>query len=213
MGKDLDSKVERRFYVLGMNETSKTLKLDGQADDRSLVHIVRFVDGYSVGWKFCLREELREMLDIRAADRVGFSASERVFFQGKQYCFSAGHLIYDCREAYERKWEDALKVVRYAVQVVAGIPAGFVKTKEYRTMDAVAVNEDGRLSAEPALIEYTRRKMGYGEVELSLLKNNAGQGLVEIGRYKTDQEKFVSFLQSGVLRDFSGTVMFSEWVN
>lgn len=196
-----------------MNEAKKTLKLDGQADDRSLVHIVRFVDGYSVGWKFCLREELREMLDIRSAERVGFSASERVFFQGKQYCFAAGHLIYDCREAYERKWEDALKVVRYAVQVVSAIPAGLVKTKEYRTPEAVAFSEDGRLASEPALIEFTRRKMGYGELEVSLLKNNLGLGLREIGRFKTDQEKFVSFLQSGVLRDFSGSVISSECSN
>jgi hypothetical protein len=193
-----------------MIEGIKSLKLEGQADDRSLVHIVRFVDGYSVGWSFCLREELREMLDIRAADRVGFSSSETVYFQGKQYCFAAGHLIYDCREAYERKWEDALKVIRYAVQVVSAIPAGYVKTKEYRTTEAVGFSEDGKLASEPAIVEFTRRKMGYGEVELSLLKNNSGLGLREIGRFKTDQEKFISFLQSGILRDFSGAVLSSE---
>jgi hypothetical protein len=55
--------------------------------------------------------------------------------------------------------------------------------------------------------------MGYGEVELSLLKNNSGLGLREIGRFKTDQEKFISFLQSGILRDFSGAVLSSECAN
>jgi hypothetical protein len=193
-----------------MSDTAKILKLDGFPEERSLVHMVQFVGGYSVGWRFCLREELREMLDIKPAERVGLNPAERSLFQGKQYCFSAGHLIYDSREAYELQWGEALRVVRYAVQVISAIPAAYLKTRECKTLAPVQLLEDGKPSAEPWTIEYTRRRLSYGEVEMSLMKNKDGSGLAEVGRFRTDQEKFVAFLQTGILRDFSGAVLSTE---
>ena len=194
---------------MSTNETDE-LRLEGFSDERSLVTIAQFVNGYTVGWRFYLREEYRETLDIRKTPWVGYEGPELPYSQGRNFCFAAGHIVYDTPKATEGVWKEALQHIRFAVQVVSATPAGLVKTKEFQTEGPVAVMEDNKPAKLRKLI-YKRERMSWGNVEFALLKNKSDcSGLREIGRYKTDQEKFVSFLQTGVLRGSTGSVVETE---
>lgn len=187
------------------------LRLEGFTDERTFFHIVQFVDGFSVGWRFCLPEQFKEVLDIKRADWVGLGEGDRPFVQGRCFTFEAGHTIHDCREAYTQSWTDALKIIRYSVQVVGAAPSAVIAVKDYRTDGEIGVIEDGKAMKDRCQIEFKKKKISWGTVELKLLKKKPdGSGLYEVGHFSTDQEKFVAFLQSGVLRDSLGRIISKE---
>lgn len=197
---------------LNLELQAEELKLDGFAEDRSLVCIAKFVDGFASGWFFAVREINQDALDTKLTERVFNGPKDAVWTQGKYYNFKPGDVFYDVRDAYGLAWGEALKLIRFCVQVQSATPSSIVKTKGYRTKDPVCVFEDFNdkskteksTGAKLYKLIYTRNRMSFGSVAFSLFRPNKHTGELAEYSYKTDQESFVVFLQTGVLRTNDG---------
>ena len=186
-------------------ETSPCLRLTGFVDGRSLVLVANFVGGYAAGWFFAVPAAFREALDIKEGIRVYGSEKVNLMTQGRLFSFKEGDTLYDTPKAYELPWGDALQHIILCVQVLRASPVSEVVTKEYRTKARVAVfgvenNRQELLEGEKEIV-YQRSRLQYGSVLFSVLTPNSGRTQLEKWRsFETDQEEFVAFLQTGVLR-------------
>lgn len=148
--------------------------------ERSSVLIANFVEGFADGWHMALKESFKMELDIKFTERKKNKISYYEWTQGPYYCFSEGQLIYDSKEAYIC-WQEALKKVNLACQVVAAKPNIPIKIdneaagkSEYRVLD--------------------------GYVQFVLFKPDEGRTkLVPFVCYNLSQNDFVVFLKTGKL--------------
>jgi len=187
------------------------LKLDGFVDERSLVCIATFVEGFASGWFFPLPQAFRDALDVKQTERTLKGKTETFWTQGKLYNFSAGDVVYDTPLAYtkDEEWRLTIKKIRLGIQVKEARPSTNFVTKEYQTVGPVPILEDK--SEKPKKdrggkerrysVVYKRSRVDYGYVRFALLTPNLLKtALVQEAIYETDQELFVYFLQTGLLR-------------
>jgi len=116
-------------------------KAEHASTKRSTELIASFIDGFADGWFMALKESFKMELDIKLTERKKNKVSYNEWTQGPYYCFSEGQLIYDTRGAYTC-WQDALKSVNIACQIVAAQPNiptkidnKFTGKPEYRVLD------------------------------------------------------------------------------
>jgi hypothetical protein len=74
---------------------------------RSTKLIADFEDGYAKGWAYNVRPCFRDQLDIRLTERVIKGKAQRVWTQGRNFCFEVGDILYNTPLAY-RDWDSAI---------------------------------------------------------------------------------------------------------
>ena len=177
------------------NSTNDVVELNGYVDKRTIVTNPVFQDGYAVGWKFPVPEAFREALDIKITPTI----RDGLYTQGKNYAFRAGDTIYNTPKAY-KIWKEALKEFTFCVSIESAASARKVVTKKYETEEQVKYKEDEKESQPKKKFSFKRSNTNYGYVKFILSKpDKTKEQLEEIGKYETDQEKFVYFLQTGIL--------------
>jgi len=96
---------------------------------RSKKLIAEFEDGYAKDWAMAVPTCFRTALDIkpRAATRKGAAVEKDgqqiTWMQGIRFAFTQGDTLYDTREAYTKKWSDALKSIKVVIKVMDGRPS------------------------------------------------------------------------------------------
>jgi hypothetical protein len=183
------------------------LNLDASMDERSLICNPVFHRGYSVGWHFVLPEAFKEALDIRLTPRVSGGKNFDILTQGRGFNFKVGDVLYDTRKAYELAWENALRHIGHSVQVEAAEPTTIETKKEYKTTCPVKYLENGKERVLEGMLSLKRTRTLFGRVKFTLFKPVDGQSKIEpVKTFETDQERFVLFLQTGVLRSKNNEV-------
>jgi hypothetical protein len=148
--------------------------------ERSQNLIANFIDGFADGWYMALKDSFKDELDIKLTERKKNTIPYYVWIQGPYYCFSEGQLIYDAKEAYTC-WQDGLKKINLACQIVAAKPNIPIKI----------INE---VTDKP---EY---RVLEGYVQFLLFKPDEGHTkLVPYVCYNFSQNDFVNFLKTGKL--------------
>jgi hypothetical protein len=147
---------------------------------RSANLIAIFIDGFANSWYLAIKESFKMELDIKLTERKKNKLSYYEWTQGPYFCFSEGQLIYDTREAYTC-WEDALKNVTLACQVVAAKPN-------------IPIKIDNDATGKP---EY---RVLDGYVQFLLFRpDDKRTKLIPYVGYNLSQNKFVNFLRTGEL--------------
>jgi len=148
--------------------------------ERSTNLIANFVKGFAVGWHMALKESFKMELDIKFTERRKDKISYYEWTQGPYYCFSDGQVIYDSEDAYTC-WQDALKKVNLACQIVSAKPN-------------IPLKHDNEVTGKP---EY---RVLEGYVDFVLFKPDEGRTkLVPFVCYNISQNDFVVFLKTGKL--------------
>lgn len=141
---------------------------------------VCFIDGFADGWYMALKDSFKMELDIKLTERKKNKISYYEWTQGPYYCFSEGQLIYDVREAYAC-WQDALRKVNLACQIVAAKPNIPIK-----------IDNEIKGKSEFSVLD--------GTVQFLLYKPDEKRTkLVPWIGYNLSQNDFVSFLKTGRL--------------
>lgn len=139
-----------------------------------------FIEGFADGWHMALKDSFKMELDIKLTERKKNKISYFEWTQGPYYCFSEGQLIYDTREAYTC-WQDALKYVNLACQVVAAKPN-------------IPIKIDNEVTGKSGV------KVLEGYVKFLLFKPDEERTkLVPYVGYHLSQNDFVNFLKTGEL--------------
>lgn len=163
---------------------------EGVAEDiaakatRSPVLIAAFVDGYALGWRFAVPEAFKEPLDIKRTVRSVKKRQEENWTQGRLFNFIPGSILYNTRLAYDLPWGEALDKIKLAVQVVESEPSKMVQSQLKKTERPVS---------------FVKVKPGALVFNLFVPKKDP-QRIVPLERITTDQEEFVGFLQTGLIR-------------
>lgn len=140
----------------------------------------KFQNGFVDDWYMALTESFKMELDIKLTERKKDKLSYYEWTQGPYYCFSEGQLIYDTKEAYTC-WQDALKKINLACQIVSAKPNIPIKIDN---------NVTGK--SEVRILE--------GYVKFLLFKpDNDRTKLVPYVGYHLSQNDFVNFLKTGKL--------------
>lgn len=139
-----------------------------------------FINGFAEGWHMALKDSFKMELDIKLTERKKDKISYQEWTQGPYYCFSEGQLIYDTREAYTC-WQDALKRINLACQIIAAKPN-------------IPVKIDNEVTGK------SNYQVLEGYVQFLLFKPDEGhKKLVPYVGYKLSQKDFVHFLKTGKL--------------
>jgi hypothetical protein len=152
--------------------------MENVSTKRSSRLIANFIDGFADGWHMAVKDCLRPQLDIKLTERKRNKLSYEEWTQGPYFCFSEGHMIFDSREGYGR-WEDGLKYVSVACQVIEAKPNTPIKSVNL-------------LTEKP---EFTVLD---GFVKFVLYKPNEERTqMVQFIGYELTQNQFVEFLRTG----------------
>jgi hypothetical protein len=149
---------------------------------RRLELIADFTDGFAADWAFAVPKVFRNQLDIRLTERVKDKKSSWVWTQGNRFSFDVGHVFYDTPLAYHLSWNDALQVLRVALQVQFANPMGYDEQEP-----------DGLYK---------------GAIWFKVYQpNENATALVEVDSLACNQVEFVQFLKNGLLR---GELIYSK---
>lgn len=177
----------RRLPCKHMYKLANKLKLFVNRNERSRELIADFSEGYADGWMFIVRPCNYDELDILKTVRKGEGL---VLTQGHLYNFQRGHIFYDTIEAYNKIWGEALKEIKFCVQIDSAIASFAVQRVAW---------EDGRLVRTPEPI--------YGMVDFSVYSPNAEQTrLDKVKSFSCRQDEFVSLLKTGEFADENGEI-------
>lgn len=194
------------------------IEVQSVRDSRRGILIARFEDGYAAGWKMAVPEAFRDALDImrqeksitvKTDDVSGSSVFKAAqWTQGNNYSFRSGDTLFDCRSP-GGAWSDLVKILKIGVKVIEAGSGEWVKAK--RNISTV---EETRLSWSPKAF-FPDNKEGIPEIaqlnvewlvwkpgflKFQVFRPNSDRTTAEFGEiYDTDQDLFVTFLQTGVL--------------
>ena len=158
---------------------------------RSDILLADFSKGYADGWKFIVRPCNYLALDILMTPRTVKKKTVEFYTQGDSYQMMEGSMFYDTNIAYEKKWIEALKDIKYVIQVIRST------SNEVRNK---VILEDNIL--------VRREFLKYGIVKFSIaVPNEDHTGLKEFGNYNCTQDKFVNMLRTGILENTDGKVL------
>lgn len=156
-------------------------------EERSSELIADFSTSYASGWKFAVRPCNYAELDIMMQGSI--------LTQGELYNFVRGEIFYDTPAAYEVQWGDALRVIKYSVQVNSSTPS----------YGEPVVTWEGK--------RFVRRNVpNYGLIEFTIYTPNAECTRLEQWKsYACWQNEFVKLLKRGSFVDINGEVIELVW--
>lgn len=182
---------------------SNELKFSVGREERSLILITNFVDGYSSDFFFKLPTSFRDALDIKLTPRMIHGKTINIYSQGKNYSFKQGDVVHDSKEAYVLEWGKALKYINHSLQVIDSRDATTEISESYEINNSqikyLKIGESEKFIEKDIIITKYNYDPGYVKFRL-LQPNGTKEELVEKSVYECSQENFVLFLQSGVLR-------------
>lgn len=193
-------------------EQSSDLILQGAANERSLVPIANFPDGFASGWFMAVPKAFSEALDIRQDNRVYGGVRTPVLTQGRLFSFKAGDTLYDSRAAYTLPWKEALKQTRLCIRIESATSVSEVQTMEYKSNSAVGITKTAQGKAPEVLkgdkqVIFRRKRLQHGRIVFKVLTPDSENiSVAERRSFECDQEEFVVFLQTGMLRTTSNQV-------
>ena len=194
----------RRLPCKHMYKLAARLGLFVREDERSRELIADFSKGYADGWKFIVRRCHYESLDIKWQEvlaegekRGANSKKVKVLTQGNLYNFQRGYSFFDTMEAYETIWGEALKKIKYMLQIDYA--------KESLVFPVVEWNGN----------RFVRKKVpDQGLIQFSLHSPQIVDGvlrLMPITSYVCSPDEFVSLLKTGSFVDNDGEIITLEW--
>ena len=170
----------RHMYALA----NKLKLFVNERNRRSKKLIADFSSGYAANWFFCVREANYLALDIVLSPRRKNKQTIMVLTQGKFYNFHDGSIFYDNKIAYEVPWGEALKKLKYSVQIVDVIP----------TTNKITFVYDNTIIRQNSI--------AYGDVTFKLYQPTADNTKEEcVGTYTCKQDEFLNFLKTGKLKN------------
>lgn len=190
--------------IIGAKMAKSTeLKFSVGREERDLILIANFVDGYSSDFFFKLPTSFRDALDIKLTPRMIHGKTINIYSQGKNFSFKQGDVIHDTKEAYALEWGEALKYIKHSLQVIDSRDATSDIAETYEINNSqvkyLKVGESEKFINKNIVI--TKYSYDPGYVKFQLLQPNViKEKLVEKSVYECSQENFVLFLQSGLLR-------------
>ena len=159
--------------------------LDIESTKRSTLLQADFADGFADGWYMTIKESFKMELDIKLTERKKNKIAYYEWTQGPYYCFTEGQIFYDVKEGYSC-WQEALKKINLACQVISAKPNLPIKSK----------NED---------TDKTEFRVIDGYVQFVLFKPDyARTKLVPCTEHTLSQNDFVTFLKTGEIRETGG---------
>jgi len=181
--------------------------------ERSPIVIAMFREGYAAGWKFAVPESFREALDIRYTPRQVDKNIEYIWTQGQMFNFTQGSILYDTPLAYEGEWEQALRHITLFVQVSEASPSSedVYQTIQIRSgldegdLEVSVTRADASAKTRKQILEegmtIRRTKITLGEMKFKVFRPKPDRsGIDEVCTIACNQENFVKFLQTGVIR-------------
>jgi len=192
---------------------TKELKFSVGREERSLILIANFIDGFTSDFVFHLHESFREALYIKLTPKNIFGKTENIYTQGRNFSFKSGDVIYDSKKAYLEKWGEALKYIKYFVQIVSARDASISINETFENVlspiELKLTNIDSSTSSitrESLIIN--KYKYDSGLVKFKLYKpNDDKSNVIQINEYECTQEYFITFLQNGILRTLNKEVI------
>ncbi|MDX9732230.1 MAG: hypothetical protein RBT63_10700, partial [Bdellovibrionales bacterium] len=93
--------------------------------ERSIIPLALFSEqtGVATGWFFAVPKAFREALDIKLDQRSFEKKRYKVITQGDAFFFKEGDMIYDTPLARSLPWGEALRHIKFAIQVQESEPA------------------------------------------------------------------------------------------
>lgn len=180
------------------------LKLSIGKEERSLVLITNFINGYSSDFTFELPENFRDALDIKLTPRVIWGKNVNVYTQGRNFNFQDGDVIYDSKDAYIMEWGCALEKLKYCFQIQKARSAAAEVNEVWESLTPLKIKHSKVPDKEEVIERHmiiTKYKYDPGYVKFKLFQpNDEKTELVEKEVFECTQESFVVLLQSGILR-------------
>ena len=184
------------------------MEISAFRDERSPILVGAFQNGYAMGWRFAVTEAFKDALDIKLTPRKIGTLTENVWTQGNQFNFIQGSVFYDTRLAYELTWGEALEHLKLSVQIAEARPSERIVSETIETTSKeieITTRGEGE-SSKPKLktvdgLVIRKKRMDFGYIKLTLYHPNKDKSAVEeVDTIECDQEQFVAFLQTGIIR-------------
>jgi len=178
------------------------ISIDALSENRDYTLIASFEDGFAAGWKMAVPEHFKEALDIKLTPRNFNKKTTMIWTQGKMYNFKSGDMLYDTKLAYQ-KWDEAMKHLKLCVQVKEAKPS-FVSTYEvYEFVGKdLEVLKNNKFDQTVDRAKVNKQKIDHGFVKFEIYRPNEDRsGIDKIKEIECSQDDFVSFLQTGLLRN------------
>lgn len=122
--------------VRGQRETSLlTLPLGVQPSNSGHPDVW---DGWCEGWAFAVQPAFAAAMDILPTLRTEQGRTSLLWTQGSAFNFKEGHTLYDTPEAYSLPWAEALRHIRYSIQIIGAAPASSATALQARDPGRVA---------------------------------------------------------------------------
>ena len=184
------------------------MEISAFRDERSPILVAMFRDGYATGWRFAVTEAFKDALDIKLTPRKIGTRTENVWTQGNQFNFIQGSVFYDTRLAYELTWVEALEHLKLSVQIADVRPSQRVVSQTIETTSKqIEISTRGKgESSKPKLemvdgLVISKERMDFGYIKFTVYRPNKDKSAVEeVDTIECDQEEFVAFLQTGIIR-------------
>lgn len=161
------------------------LTVGGKNREHRLLDLMRPPDAAANDWFMHVPFRFNNALDIKRTVRAG--SNELIWTQGANFSFAPGDVLYDTAHGYQ-EWGDALKHVRYCIQVVRGTAAS----------TPLAPSKNSSPGTQPI----PRALRSPGSVSLTISRPNEQKtGLSEICSASLTQDEFVRFLIGGTCSD------------
>ncbi len=189
--------------------------------ERSPVLVATFRDGYASGWRFAVIESFRDALDIKLTPRKVGTHTENVWTQGNEFNFIQGSVFYDTRLSYELTWGEALQHLKLSAQISEVRPSERIISQTIETTSKqIEVSIQGKGESSKPKSETVdglvirKERMNFGYIKFTLFRPNKDKSAVEeVDTIECDQEEFVAFLQTGIIRtlDHKKRDLFKEY--
>lgn len=150
--------------------------------------IADFSSGYAKDWCFAIRPSSFLALDILFTPYTKINQRKYGklgrYTQGGFYNFSEGFVAYDNKIAYETTWGEALKQLKFSIQIQEVTP----------TVNVAKITYDNAIVRQ--------MKISYGTVKFDIYVPNKEKFQEKyISTHTCTQDKFVEFLKTGILKE------------
>ncbi len=181
------------------------MEIEARRDDRGYALIANFVGGFALGWKMAVPVAFKEALDIKLTQRIIAKKKEMFWTQGRIYDFHEGDTIHDTSFAYS-EWSKALNHIKISVQIQFASSSGYVtyETIKVENSDLEIINQKGKAKPKEEIVDglvVSKQRIDYGLVRFKVYRPNRDKtALNECETIECNQDDFVAFLQTGVVR-------------
>jgi len=188
------------------SEEEKDLEFRSRRIVRSEILIAQFSGGYAAGWSFAVPEAFKEALDIRLTPKVFRKVTRQVYTQGQSFSFKQGDVLHNSRIAYEDFSRFLQGNNPVSLKVVEASQSGYETRNTYQvSVSPTRFQKIGKKSVshgEASSFRVLEQVFEPGEMGVVEYRPNPEKtALVEIRKFKINQDQFIVLLQTGSFFD------------